>query len=68
MAAVVEGKHLLLACLLALESLVYDVFDAVGCFRSWDDSFGLGEGSCGLENFVLVVGYRVDLAFVDEVG
>ena len=68
MAAVVEGEDFLLTGLLALDGLVYDVFDAVGCFGGWDDSFCLGEGSCGLEYFVLVVGYGADLALVDEIG
>lgn len=68
MAAVVEGKYFLLAGLLALDSLVYDEFDAVGGFGGWDDSFCLGESPRGLEHFVLVIGYRAQVAFVDEVG
>lgn len=56
MSAVVEGEHFLLTGLLALNGLVYDVFDAVRRFGGRDDSFCLGEGSCGLEYFVLVVG------------
>ena len=68
MAAVVEGEYFLLAGLLALDGLVYDVFDAVSGFGGWYDSFCLGEGSCGLECFVLVVCYRAYMAFVYEIA
>ena len=68
MAAIVEGEYFPVPGLLALDGLVYYVLDAVSGLGCWDDPFCLGEGSCGLEYFVLVIGYRVHVAFVDEVG